>query len=391
MLNQVFLSYRHESLEHSQAVLRLGKLLRQSKIPVALDQFYLYDNPGGPDEGWPKWCEDCANKSACVLIIASEGWFAIYERREAPGIGCGAAAEAALFQQYLYDEKGENPRIRLAFLHQVAADKVPVRLRAWHRFQPFDADSQLDQLIRWVAACLGLQGTELPTVRWPEPVEFKPDLADRVKTEWQAIVDLLAGRSRERILLFEGASGLGKSVLIHHAATYGKKLGIPVVRVDFKGGGLDVADVLGQFDLDLGAHLPNFSHQGAAKTHLLRKDLRALRQPVLIIFDSYENAADNKTVTDWLCQQLLNEIETALGIAVIVAGQMVPDSARASWRELARHLQVGPITELEHWEPWIERRYPTFRHKGAHLPTVLMIAHGNPAVIATYCEAIAKS
>ena len=61
----------------------------------------------------------------------------------------------------------------------------------------------VDQLIRWVAACLGLEGIELPTVRRPEPVEFQPDLADRANTKWQAIVDLLAGRSRERILLFE--------------------------------------------------------------------------------------------------------------------------------------------------------------------------------------------
>jgi hypothetical protein len=390
MLNQVFLSYRHESLEHVQAVLRLGKLLRQAEIPVALDQFYLDDNPGGPTEGWPKWCEDCANKSACVLIIASEGWFGAYDKTAEPG-GLGAATEADLFRQALWDEKGNNARIRLAFLHQVAADKVPVRLRAWHRFQPFDTDAQLDQLIRWVVSCLGLQGAELPTVRWPTPVEFQPDLADRVKTEWQAIVDLLAGRSRERILLFEGASGLGKSMLVRHAVTYAKKLEIPVARVDFKGGGLDVAAVLQQFDLDLGAHLPNFSQQGADKTHLLRKDLRALRQPLFIIFDSYEDVAENKTVVDWLCQQLLNEIETALGLVVIVAGQRVPDSARAFWRELARHLQVGPITELEHWEAWIERRYPSFRHKGAHLPTVLMIAQGNPAVITTSCEAIAKN
>jgi KaiC/GvpD/RAD55 family RecA-like ATPase len=216
-------------------------------------------------------------------------------------------------------------------------------------------------------------------------------LADRVKTEWQAIVDLLAGRSRERILLFEGASGLGKSVLVRHAVTYAKKLEIPVAWVDFKGGVLDVAAVLEQFDLDLGAHLPKFSQQGADNTHLLRKDLRALRQPVLIIFDGYEAVAENKPVADWLCQQLLNEIETALGLAVIVAGQRVPDPMSSFWRELARHLQLGPITELEHWEPWIERRYPTFRDKGAHLPTVLMIAHGNPAVITTSCEAIAKS
>jgi SEFIR domain len=77
----VFISYRHESEEHASAVRRLGELLRQSKIPVALDQFHLDEHPGGPDlGGWPKWCEDCANDSACVLIIASAGWFAEYEK-----------------------------------------------------------------------------------------------------------------------------------------------------------------------------------------------------------------------------------------------------------------------------------------------------------------------
>ena len=87
---------------------RLALLLRQSNIPVALDQLYLDDHPGGPDEGWPQWCEDRGNKSEAVLIIASAGWFASYERTEAAGVGCGAAAEAALFQQYFYDEKWNN-------------------------------------------------------------------------------------------------------------------------------------------------------------------------------------------------------------------------------------------------------------------------------------------
>jgi hypothetical protein len=119
MLNQVFVSYRHESIEHARAVLRLGELLRQAKIPVAMDQFYLNDHSGGPDEGWPKWCEDCANKSVCVLIIAFEGWFAAYDKTAEPG-GLGAATEADLFRQALWDEKGNNARIHLAFLHQVA-------------------------------------------------------------------------------------------------------------------------------------------------------------------------------------------------------------------------------------------------------------------------------
>src|SRR6516165_934759 len=80
----VFISYRHESPEHARAVRRLAELLRQAKIPVALDQFYLDEFPGGPDLGWPKWSEDCANESACVLIVGSAGWFAAYDKSPEP-------------------------------------------------------------------------------------------------------------------------------------------------------------------------------------------------------------------------------------------------------------------------------------------------------------------
>jgi hypothetical protein len=53
---QLFISYCHESPEHARAVRRLGGLLRQANIPVALDQFYLDEFPGGPTraglDGW---------------------------------------------------------------------------------------------------------------------------------------------------------------------------------------------------------------------------------------------------------------------------------------------------------------------------------------------------
>jgi hypothetical protein len=390
MLKQVFISYRHESPEHARAVHRLGELLRQSKIPVVLDQFFLDENPGGPDlGGWPKWCEDCANQSQCVLIIASEGWFAAYEKIAQPGVGLGAATEADLFRQVLWDEKGNNTRIRVTFLHDVDANKVPRRLRAWHQFRPFDGDEQLNQLIRWLAGCLNLQGIEPPTVRWPNPLQFKPDLADRDKKEWPAVVDLLAGRSRQRIILFEGDSGVGKSELVRQAVAYGKKLGLPVAPVNFKGGALKIDDVLGQIDLELGARLPNFSREGANKTHLLRKDLRALREPVFLLFDSYEDAVDNKIVADWLNQHLLTEVEIALSLAVIVAGRRVPDYAKAGWRDLARHIPLEPITELEPWQEWISQRYPGFNDKG-DLPTVLILAEGYPSSMVNFCAAIAK-
>lgn len=392
MVNQVFLSYRHESPEHARAVKRLGELLRQAKLPVMLDQFYLDDHPGGPNEGWPKWCEDCANESACVVVIGSPGWFDAYEGKGASGTGCGAAVEAQLFRQFLYDEQGINPRLRLALLKPLPEGcAVPERLRTWHQFRPFDSDTQLDQLVAWIAQRLGLDAVQSPTVRWPEPDdEFTPDLADRIKREWPAIKDLLAGRSRERILLFEGGTGLGKSVLIRQAEAYAKTRGVVTCRVDLKAK-TDVASILGQLDLDLAEHLPSFSREGASKTHLLRKDLRALRTPVLLIFDSYDQpAVENEKVANWLSLELLNEVETSLALTVIVGGQKAPGYTSAGWRTLARHLPLEPITEPEHWQPWVERKYPGFQAKGAHVPTVVMLAGGNPAVVSASCEAIAR-
>lgn len=389
MTNQVFISYRNESPEHARAVRRLSELLRQAKIPVILDQFFLDENPGGPDLGWPKWCEDCAIQSQCVLIIASEGWFAAYDKTEQPSVGMGAASEADIFRQALYDDKGNNARLRLAFLHNVSADKVPVRLRAWNQFRPFESDEQLNQMVHWLADSLGLHDIQPPTVRWPAPLAFQPDLADRNTKEWPAIINLLSGRSRERILLFEGGSGVGKTEIVSQATAYAKKLGILVAPVILKGGIVNIEDVLGQIDLELGACLPNFSRGGASRTHLLRKDLRALRQPVFLIFDSYEAVADNIAIADWLNQQFLMEVETALSLAVIVAGQRVPDITKTGWCHLARHIGLEPIVEIEPWRDWVLRHYPDFQDKG-DLPTVLKLARGNPSVIATFCAALAK-
>jgi len=53
-VNRVFVRYRHESVEHARAVQQRGEWLRQARIPVELDQFYLDEHLGGPDEGWPK-------------------------------------------------------------------------------------------------------------------------------------------------------------------------------------------------------------------------------------------------------------------------------------------------------------------------------------------------
>jgi hypothetical protein len=396
---RVFISYSHDSEAHGDRVLDLADRLRRDGIVAIIDRYLQ-----SPAQGWPAWCETEIDKADFVLIVCTETYLRRVRGEEAPGVGHGVLWEARLIRQDVYDAGSVSNKYVPVLFADGSPNHVPrpVRGASIYNIETPDGYEALKRLLTnqplTPPGPVGPPETlrprqgrtdELPTVPWPDPLEFRPSLADRLK-EWPAIIELLAGRARERVLLFEGPSGLGKSALIRHAAAYARRLGIRVVHLDFKGGGLDVEGILGQFDRELGQSLPNFSREGASKSHLLCKDLGGLRQPVLVIFDSYEGCAGNKPVVDWLDQQFLAEVETALGLAVIVAGQRVCDYNGAPWQDQARHFPLKPITEIEHWEPWVEQHYPDFRKKGADLNTILMLAEGNPAVVSSACETISK-
>ncbi len=220
------------------------------------------------------------------------------------------------------------------------------------------------------------------------PVDFQPDIANRNKQEWPAIVDLLSGKSRERILLFEGGSGVGKSELVRQARDYAGKVGVPVAYIDFKSGTLNTDDVLGLIDLELGEHLPNFSQEKPKKTYSLRKDLRVLRQPVLFIFDSYEDIASNQSIADWLNVQLLADIGSTPAVVVVIAGQKMPNHIHASWRDLMCHFPLARINEFEHWKQWASQRYPRIPENV--LSALHKLADGLPSLMVVYCKTIAE-
>jgi hypothetical protein len=158
-MNHVFLSYRHESDDHVKAVRNLGEKLKVAGLPVELDQFYIEDYPGGPDEGWRKWCEDRAEKSACVLIVCSKGWFDSYRKEGTPGQGLGAAVEAAVFSGEIYDEKGRNARVRLVNLDKFNEAGIPQRLKDWHIFRLFSGVAEFDQMTKWIRQRLAMPGS----------------------------------------------------------------------------------------------------------------------------------------------------------------------------------------------------------------------------------------
>jgi hypothetical protein len=245
-------------------------------------------------------------------------------------------------------------------------------------------------MIAWVAERLGLHGVKSPTVHWPEALpDFQPDIANRRVNEWPAIRNMLAGKTRHRILLLEAETGYGKSELIEWSVSYATRLQIPVAHLDFKANYGSVADILGWVCLGLGDYLPNFAGQGADKTHLLVKDLRTLRQPVLLVLDTFDKATAD--FQDWACQNLLAEVERALSVTVIVAGQpRLPDPQEMRWRTVARRLRLGPIREVADWEPWISRRYPDFAKRKVDVSTLVWASGGVPRPFTDMCRTIAN-
>ena len=150
MRNTIFVSYRQESEMHRNNVFAFATKLQNSGVSVELDQLYFQSHSGGPPEGWPKWCEDRVTQTAKTLIVASSGWFSAYEGSGPVGAGLGAACEAGLVRQMLYDAKGINERFRLVFLDAMAPDKIPVALRPWHQYMLYRGGREFDDLLAWL-------------------------------------------------------------------------------------------------------------------------------------------------------------------------------------------------------------------------------------------------
>ena len=237
---------------------------------------------------------------------------------------------------------------------------------------------------------LKLPPVAVATLPWPAPIKFDYTLADRAKEEWPSIVRLLTGQSIKRILMLEGPSGLGKSSLIAEATSYAKQAGIGVVHIDLKGGGMDLESILGLIALDAKPWLPEFAADPQYRPHLLRKDLRGLRRPLLFVFDHYEDAAGNERFTSWLRLQFLHETVTSLGLAVIIAGKQTPPSEGQPWRELVHQILLKPIDNAKDWQVWFRQHYPTIPRRKSDLALLIALTEGNPATMATYAARLEK-
>src|SRR5947207_11753732 len=93
---KVFISYSHDSLDHSDRVRELSDRLRTDGVDCILDQYEV-----SPPEGWPLWMDKHIGDADFVLMICTETYYRRLMGEEAPGIGLGVSWEVNSIYQHI--------------------------------------------------------------------------------------------------------------------------------------------------------------------------------------------------------------------------------------------------------------------------------------------------
>jgi hypothetical protein len=80
MTAKVFVSYSHDSDEHQSRVATFVARLRGHGIVVVYDEDVA--SGGGPDEGWPRWCERQIVESDYVLACCTAMFYERFEGKQ---------------------------------------------------------------------------------------------------------------------------------------------------------------------------------------------------------------------------------------------------------------------------------------------------------------------
>lgn len=245
-MSKVFISYSHDSPEHSEHVLSLAWALRRNGSDVELDQFH---NEAVVD--WPRWCNEQTSReqSDFVVCVCTAEYRRRIEGKVPPEKGKGVYWEGALLDDDIYDEKG-NGRIIPVLFGDEPESSIPRFLRGWTycRIRQFVLeDLGYEHLVRILTRQAKVEKNDvgpvpvLPAKRAPDAplasreAGFRADISRILKYapaelvgreeefkllhnawagNWQSALGNRQSTSRPHILTFVALGGEGKTSLV---------------------------------------------------------------------------------------------------------------------------------------------------------------------------------
>ncbi len=215
-------------------------------------------------------------------------------------------------------------------------------------------------------------------------------LAD-YERERQAFETLLSPDCRERILLFRGESGCGKTTLLAACLERVPRT-VPYIPIQLRGSAVGVAEIFYRAGSRLNwERLPHFTgrvaalegvpqvqvdgnwlrgignsinvalraenptdqkQRRAALTDAWFQDLSAFEHPVLVALDTYEQAPAD--VAGWIGGPFLARVEHTPSLRVLLAGQTVPALPNIEWGHCCVDHELLGVPEAEHWWPIVD-------------------------------------
>lgn len=387
MSPKVFVSYSHDSEAHRLRVDEFVSRLRRQNIAVIYDEDIA--KIGGPDEGWPRWCERQIVECEYVLVCCTAKFHERFNGEQMPDTGLGVAWEAQSIRQYLYRNPNSNRKVRVLLLQESDRPFIPMTLQPYHVFVATHDESYAG-LLGWLKITGNTHAPTSTSVTWLSPAKnFERRLADRLP-EFSRFADMLSGLGGKRALLIQGPSSSGKTVLIHECLSYAQHLGAQYAYVDFKGGlSLDEALTSLVFNLGRGMLSETSSCIGTARSYALIADLQRVREPLVLTFDTYQDGSQE--CKNWVETQLLTRLDRCPALIVAVAGHEVPAQSARSWAPLACTVSLPPIGRVDDWIDFAGRTYGITRLERGHVEALTLTLKGDPGQVSAMLEVIIRA
>jgi hypothetical protein len=201
---------------------------------------------------------------------------------------------------------------------------------------------------------------------------------------------LLESECEKRVLIFQGASGHGKTMLLQYCQAHVAAAGALCIPIQFRGSSVSMAEIFYRSSHHLGwDRLPNFSKQvvklqdvprahigqscsfnsinvalsGAtlearedrrlALTEAWVNDIQAACQLLFFMMDSYEQATTE--VKQWISGPFLARMVWIDPVRVLIAGQEVPHENNIAWGKYCVTCSLYGVRDAEHWLPVVEK------------------------------------
>lgn len=243
---------------------------------------------------------------------------------------------------------------------------------------------------------------------------------------------LLADDCDSPVLLFKGASGVGKTALLNACVAEARQQAkqIHCVPIQLRESAISVAEIFYRLGDEISwPQLPRFvaqvtafqktptvnidknrmlgqnqeisvalhaesptdrNYRQAALTDACFHDLRALPKPLLLVLDTYEDASTD--VQQWVDGPFLARAAKTAQVRVLVAGQKTPDSHthHFEWGHCCQNQDLFGVHEAQHWLPVVHHLYPRIPDDMALflLKTACRAYQGRPEAIMKVIQAV---